>query len=304
MSFSALVVGFGSIGKRHAGILSAMDDVFRVWVLSSQSNLPYETLTSLDDVPCLDPDYVVLASQTDQHFIQLKFLERHLNGKKILVEKPLFYSMTEFKVRNNEVVVGYNLRFHPLLQKIRELCLGRSLWSINVFCGSYLPDWRPCRNYRETSSARKASGGGVLLDLSHELDYIQWLAGPLEVEHAVSAKVSDLEIDSDDLLLFSGRAQNGVCVQISLNYFTREPIRQIVLDGNGISIQGDLIANSLSATIEGEKSNFSWPDLDRNQIYRTMHHAVLKGDYSTVCSFDQGLQTMSLIEHIRSCSKG
>ena len=283
--------------------MTSMDEISHVYVFSNQNNLPYETIKSLEDIPGLGPDYVVIASPTDQHDPQLKFLEEHLQGKKIMVEKPLFDSMVEFTVRNNEVVVGYNLRFHPLLNKIRELCQGRRLWNIHVFCGSYLPDWRPGRDYRATSSARKHSGGGVLLDLSHELDYVQWLAGPLEVELAVSEKVSDLEIDIDDLLLFSGRAQGGAYVHIALNYFTREPIRQIILDGEGISIQGDLIANSFSATVEGKKSDFSWRDLERNETYRAMHHAVLEGDFSNICNFDQGLQIMSLIERIRSWHK-
>ena len=302
MSISVLVIGFGSIGKRHAEILSTMDGISSVSVLSSQSGLPYDTLSSLDDIPRLNPDYVVIASPTHQHDTQLKFLEYHLHGKKILVEKPLFDSMAEFRVQNNEVVVGYNLRFHPLLNKIKELCKDRRLWSMHVFCGSYLPDWRPGRDYRTTSSVRKDSGGGVLLDLSHELDYVQWLAGPLVVELAVSEKVSDLEIDIDDLLLFSGRAQGGAYVHIALNYFTRKPNRQIILDGEGISIQGDLIANSLSATVEGKKSDFSWRDLERNETYRAMHHAVLEGDFSNICNYDQGLQTMVLIERIRSWS--
>ncbi len=284
--------------------MNAMDEIAHLSVLSSQSGLPYDTLSSLEDIPRLNPDYVVIASPTNRHYPELKFLEEHLEGKKILVEKPLFDSMADFKVLNNEVYVGYNLRFHPLINKIRELCCGHKLWSMHVFCGSYLPDWRPGRDYRATSSARKHSGGGVLLDLSHELDYIQWLAGPFEVEHAVSRKVSDLEIDSNDLLLLSGRAQSGAYIHIALNYFTRKPIRQIILDGEGISIQGDLIANSLSATVEGKKSDFSWPHLDRNDTYRAQHHAVLEGDFSNICNYDQGLQTMVLIERIRSWPQG
>ncbi len=304
MSLSALVIGFGSIGKRHAEIMNAMDEVAHLSVLSSQSGLPYDTLSSLEDIPRLNPDYVVIASPTNRHYPELKFLEEHLKGKKILVEKPLFESMVDFKALNNEVYVGYNLRFHPLINKIRALCRGRKLWSMHVFCGSYLPDWRPGRDYRLTSSAQKDSGGGVLLDLSHELDCVQWLAGPLKVDHAMTEKVSDLEIDSDDLLLLSGQTKNGVHVHISLNYFTRKPIRHIFMDGEGISIQGDLIANSLSATVEGKKSDFSWLALDRNETYRAMHHAVLEGDFSNICNYDQGLQTMVLIERIRSWPQG
>ena len=277
-----------------------MDEVEEVYVLSSQSELPYETISSFEDIPDLSPDYVIIASPTLEHYPQLKFLEEHLEGIKILVEKPLFDSRDDLDPTCNEVYVGYNLRFHPMLIKIKEICESRRLWNINVFCGSYLPDWRHGRDYRETSSAKLDSGGGVLLDLSHELDYVQWLAGSLEVEHAVSRKVSDLEIDSDDLLLFSGRAQDGTFVHIALNYFTREPIRQIILDGEGISIHGDLVAKTLAATVEGQKSEFSWPNLERNETYQAMHHAVLAGDESYICNFEQGLQTMVLIQRIRS----
>jgi len=302
MSLSALVIGCGSIGSRHAKIMSEMDEIGHLSVLSSRSDLPYEILSDLEDVPVMDPDYVVIASSTDQHHTHLAFLEKHLKGKKILVEKPLFDFMEDLKVQNNEVVVGYNLRFHPLLNKIRDLCEGRHLWNIFAFCGSYLPDWRPDQDYRVTSSASRQSGG-VLRDLSHELDYVQWLAGSLQVTHAVSRKVSNLEISSDDLLLFSGQTQGGACVQIGLNYFTREPIRKIILDGEDISIQGDLIENQLSATVNGKKTDFIWPDFERNDTYRAMHHAVLEGDLSNVCNYDQGLQTMALIERIRSWSQ-
>ena len=296
----ALVIGHGSIGKRHAEILTEMDDISRVSVLSSQNGLPYRTIQSLEGIPPLHPDYVVIASPTAQHSLQLRFLEDHLEGSKILIEKPLFDSIDEFDVARNEVYVGFNLRFHPMIGKLRELCQGRRLWNIHVFCGSYLPDWRPESDYRETSSAKRHSGGGVLLDLSHELDYVQWLAGNIEVQHAVSDKVSDLDIDSDDLLLFSGRTQHGAHVQISLNYFTRKPIRQILIDGEGISIQGDLIANTLSVVKDDEVSEFSWPDFNRNDTYRAEHRAVLEGNTSKICTFNEGLQTMHLIESIRA----
>jgi CMP-N,N'-diacetyllegionaminic acid synthase len=300
MSLSALIIGHGSIGKRHAEILTEVDEISHVFVLSSQNDLSYDTINALEEISPLHPDYVVIASPTAQHYNQLKFLEDHLDGSKILVEKPLFDKKKELSIRHNEVYVGYNLRFHPMLSKIKEAIAGRKIWNIQVFCGSYLPGWRPERDYRGTSSAGKDAGGGVLLDLSHELDYVQWLAGPLKVEHAVNEKVSDLEIDSDDLLLVSGRTEKGAHVHIGLNYFTRKSTRRILIDGNGISIQGDFIANSLSQVVDGEPSEFSWPNLSRNDTYRAQHLAVLKGDVNKVCSFEEGLNTMRLIEGIRT----
>jgi CMP-N,N'-diacetyllegionaminic acid synthase len=247
-------------------------------------------------------DYVVVASSTALHREQLAFLEKNLWGKLILVEKPLFNEFYDLKIRNNRVFVGYNLRFHPLLQKIRKAISGRRLWNIQAFCGSYLPDWRPKRDYRETSSAKKDAGGGVLLDLSHELDYVRWLAGSIEVKHAVSVTVSDLDISSDDLLFVSGKTKEGAYVHITLNYFTRQPLRQILIDGKDISIRADLISNSLSVIEDGEASDNSWPDLERSDTYRSQHRAVLEDDLSSICTFAEGLETMRLIDRVRSFS--
>lgn len=276
-----------------------MDEITNVTILSAQDNLPYKTLSSLEDIHQLNPDYIVIASPTNRHYNELKFLEEHFDGKKILVEKPLFDSMIDFQVLNNEVYVGYNLRFHPLINKVRSLCLNRKFWSMNVFCGSYLPDWRPGSDYRLTSSAQKICGGGVLLDLSHELDYVQWLVGSLEVEYASSKKISDLEIDSDDFLLFTGRSQQCEYVHISLNYLTRTPVRQIILDGDSISLKADLITKTLQATVDSEKLDYSWPNLDRNETYCAQHLSLIGGNKENLCTFQEGLRTMQLIDNIR-----
>lgn len=300
MSLSALVIGYGSIGKRHVEVLAETRGVSNISVLTSKENLPYETISSLDDIIKLNPDYIVVASPTNNHFLQLKFLEENFLEKKILVEKPLFDSKKNFEIKNNKVYVGYNLRFHPILDKLKSICESRVLWNINILCGSYLPDWRPNKDYRNVYSAKKELGGGVLLDLSHELDYISWLIGSLNIDYIVSEKVSNLEIESDDLLIFSGRTLDGAYVQINLNYFTRKPIRQIIIDGEGISIQGDLIKNQLSLILNGEISNYSWPNFQRNDTYRAQHEAVLQGNLNNLCTYQEGLTILRLIEKIRT----
>ncbi len=303
MVMNALVIGYGSIGRRHAEILSSMDTVDNVAVLSSQSGLPFETITSLEEISGLNPDYIVIASSTALHHKQLAFMEENIRGKKILMEKPLFDAFHDLKIRNNLVFVGYNLRFHPLMQKIRATIYGRRLWNIQAFCGSYLPDWRPGRDYRDTYSARQDAGGGVLLDLSHELDYVQWIAGPIELEYVASEKVSDLEIDTDDLLLLSGRSENEVHVYISLNYFTLRPMRQILIDGEGVSMRADLVVNTLSVVEESGVSDYSWPKFKINDTLQAQHQAALKDDRSNLCTYEEGLKTMRLVENVRSFSK-
>ncbi len=296
---NVVVIGFGSIGKRHTEILQAMDEIEEVIVLSQQNELPCKTIKNIDEINEVNPEYIIIASSTALHYEQLRYIENNFSGKTILVEKPLFEQQYDFHIRNNTVFVGYNLRFHPLLQMVKEKIDANKLWNINIFCGSYLPDWRMDRDYRKGSSARKDSAGGVLLDLSHELDYVQWLCGKITPEYVRNEKVSDLEIETDDLLLLSGRAESGAHVHISLNYFTRQPLRQILIDGEGISIQAELFGNTLSVVQEGQSSNLAWPEHEWNDTYFAQHKAIIEDDRSCVCTYKEGLETMRLIDSIR-----
>jgi|TARA_B100001971_G_scaffold212357_1_gene242337 CMP-N,N'-diacetyllegionaminic acid synthase len=300
LAFTALVIGYGSIGSRHADILASMSQVDEVYVLSSQEYTPYKTIRSMKEIRDIDPDYIVVASNTSRHFEELYYLENNFRDKTILVEKPLFRQYHDLNIQNNSVWVGYNLRFHPLIQLIKRKTYGKNLWHIQVFCGSYLPEWRPGRDYRDTSSAKRDKAGGVLLDLSHELDYVQWMAGKVAPEYVVLDKVSDLDIETDDLLVLVGRTEEEVTIQITLNYFTRQPVRQIIVDGEGISIEGDLIVGSAKVMEEGNKLDYAWPELSQNSTYQSEHEALLSGDIDGACTYLEGQELMRLIDLCRS----
>ena len=101
MSKKALVIGYGSIGRRHAELLTSMDNISKVYVLSSQENLPYHTITILEETKNINPDYMVIASSTSLHFDQLYYLENNFSGKTIMVEKPLFDTCHNLTIKNN-----------------------------------------------------------------------------------------------------------------------------------------------------------------------------------------------------------
>ena len=302
MAFTVLVIGYGSIGSRHAGILASMSLVDEVYVLSSQEHIPYKTIRSMKEIKDIDPDYIVLASNTSMHYEELCYFENNFRDKTILVEKPLFQQYHDLNIQNNSVWVGYNLRFHPLIQLIKKKTDGKKLWHIQVFCGSYLPEWRPGRDYRDTSSARREKAGGVLLDLSHELDYVQWMAGKVVPEYVVLGKASDLNIETDDLFVLVGRTEEEATVQITLNYFTRQPVRKIIIDGEGISIEGDLIAGSAKVTEDGNKLDYAWPELSINFTYQAEHENLLSRDFDGACTFLEGQELMRLIDLCQSKS--
>jgi len=294
-----LVIGYGSIGAQHTRVLASMENVKEVFVLSSQSNLPYPTINTLDEIISIEPEYIVIASVTSKHYEQLLFIEKNCHNKLIFVEKPLFAQKEKIEITNNSVFIGYILRFNPVIQFIKKKCTGRKLWSINVFCGSYLPEWRKERDYRQTSSASKELGGGVLLDLSHELDYIQWITGNIEPEHVVNRKVSDLEIDTDDQLIFTAKAQSGTYIQLSLNYFSRIPTRQIIIDGEGISIVADIINNEVHINEDGNQDVFSWKKTVKDKMIKKQHESVLKSDDTYLCTYREAGVVMNLIDKIQ-----
>jgi len=299
----AAVVGFGSIGRKHCKVLSSMGSDIEVSVLTSQKDIPYKKLKTLEDLVHLNPDYVIIASPTSHHFHHLDFLDKRLKNKKLLVEKPLFEKNYDFFPKNNKVYVGYNLRFNPLISSLKEKLKDKDIWNINIFCGSNLVDWRQNINYQNSSSAKKKYGGGVLLDLSHEIDYLFWLFGPLEIKYARNTRLSNLDIETDDFLTISGNTKKKTNFQVTLNYFSKIDVRRVIIDGLDFFLEIDLINNEVVQEIKGKK--VLSPDLNfkTDDSYSSMHRAIISSDDKNVCSFNEGIEVMKIIEDIREFSQ-
>ena len=171
----ALVVGYGSIGKRHARLLGELG--CEVAVVSRHSDAPNGHRTVEAALAAAMPDYVVVANETSAHLATVEALAAAGFAGRLLIEKPLGEGPAVPPGRFAQVGVAYNLRFHPLLGALRERLAGDRICAIEVYCGQHLPDWRPDADYRTGYSADPDRGGGVLRDLSHELDYLLWLGG-------------------------------------------------------------------------------------------------------------------------------
>lgn len=297
---NALIIGYGSIGRRHYDVLNQLDLIKRIDIVTAQNLSEITTYKTLSDVENLDNyDYFVIASETYKHFEQIKYLEKNTKNKIILCEKPLFTTFQEIEVKNNSVYVGYVLRFHPLLQKIRFLLQGEDLLVAQIRCASYLPSWRPETDYRKSYSASKGQGGGVLLDLSHELDYAQWLFGIIEPIFSFQSKISDLEIDSDDIVIANGKTSNHVSITIFLDYISKIPMREITIHTNTKTIQADLIKNRLKVgDKDGAVETIEIENFDRNDLFRQMHLSAL-GKKENLCTLEEGLSVMKTITAIQ-----
>jgi predicted dehydrogenase len=206
-----LIVGFGSIGKRHLRLARELLPNADIRVLRHQAtNEVHEysngSFSSIEESIAFAPQIAVIASPATFHIGTAQALAEV--GVHLLIEKPLSASLSGVMqlletCQNQSVVLltGYNLRFLPSLQRYRDLLgegvVGKVL-SVRCEIGQYLPSWRLDSDYRQGVSARHELGGGVLLELSHELDYLRWIFGEVDWLKASLSRQSSLEIDVED----------------------------------------------------------------------------------------------------------
>jgi len=298
----ALVIGYGSIGKRHSRILSDQLNA-EVHVVSRHGCDDYKTFSSLELVPVLNRyDYFVIATETILHYQQLKYLTENVNNKKILIEKPLFDKLESgFNIKyDNQVWVGYNLRFHSALQKVKSLIEGQSIKYVNCMVGEYLPWWRPGTDYRNSYSANISMGGGVLLDLSHEIDYLSWLFGEFTNGKSFIGKISSLDIQTDDLATAIVMTKTGTIINISMDYLSMIPVRRMLVYADQNTIELDLETGKVICC-DYLKNRSDWIfSHERDYTYIEMHKSILYGNGVDCCSYNAGAQVMDSIEMLKS----
>lgn len=294
----ALVVGYGSIGRRHARILEELG--CSVGVVSQRDVGHPRVFNGL--IPALEkwnPDYLVIANKTSEHFDTVASLANYGFQGKVLSEKPLFDRFLEIPANSfSSFGVAYNLRFHPLIQRLQDFLRDQNPLSALVYVGQYLPQWRPGSDYRDSYSSKNSQGGGVLRDLSHELDYTNWLLGGWKRLTANGGHFSHLELHSDDFFDLLIEMNNCPLVGIHLNYLDRIPRREILIHTDENSFRLDLVNGTIALDEKIEKHNL-YGDL----TYLKEHQAILSDDISKLCSPQEGLAIVKMIECAEKASR-
>ncbi len=293
-----VVVGYGSIGQRHTRILQQLGCQVAV---VSRREIPFPlTYSSICDALKREkPDYFILANETMKHYDSLTELaDLHFQGI-VLIEKPLFHIVKEIPNHCFKAVyVGYNLRFNPILQKIFELINTEKILSSQIYVGQYLPNWRPNQDFRTSYSTKKNQGGGVLLDLSHELDYIHWLFKDWNRLVAIGGKYSSLQIDSDDQYSVLIKMKACPIVQIHLNYLDRINRREVSIITDNYTIKADLVKQTLQ--VNDEIINYH---LERDDTYILQHKAIMTTEKKHLCTLDDGAAVLEMVKAIEQSTK-
>lgn len=250
-----LIVGLGSIAKKHIVAIRKIKHTARIFALRSGNCVAAEegvvNLYSTADLKAHHFDFAIISNPTSNHRSSIAHLVS-LNIP-LFIEKPLFHKVGEAEERLLEKIneagiptyVACNLRFLDCLQFIKSELNGKRINEVNIYCGSYLPDWRAGQNFRKIYSANKELGGGVHIDLIHELDYTYWLFGKPIQTKAVFTNSSSLDISAHDYANYVWKYENFTA-SIILNYYRRDTKRilEIVCDNGTYSI--NLLENSVS----------------------------------------------------------
>lgn len=309
-----LICGWGSIGRRHFRNLRALGEEDIVFYRTGHSTVGSE---EIEDFPAerdlekalsrYQPDVAVISNPSALHLeVAIPAAQA---GCDLMIEKPLAADMERVDELRSavdeagvQVLVGYQFRFHPGLQRVKRLLDDGSLGepvSVDVEWGEYLPDWHPWEDYRESYSARRELGGGVLLTLSHPFDYLRWLLGGVDRvtgEAAVSGKLeSDVEDVADIQLNFAA----GPLGSVHLDYLQKPPVHRMDLTCTSGFIRWEADRSDIAYSQAGgdwERTEPT-PDFERNDLFKAeIEHmiAVSKGEATPVCTLDDGVAALQI----------
>ncbi|MBZ0220854.1 MAG: Gfo/Idh/MocA family oxidoreductase [Candidatus Methylomirabilis sp.] len=266
----ALVAGFGSAGKRHLSNLLELEGMEGVTVLTSRWSGEWSGPPNVKFIGSIDEvgkrgapsgaDFAILANETGKHLETAVALAKR--GIDLFIEKPLSHSLEGVEslvsaVRESgvRVFIAYNMRFMGAIRRLKaELKMGAvgAPYFARIEAGQFLPYWRPGSDYRKGYSASRERGGGVHLDLSHELDYMRFLFGdPLSWKTA-RAGVSSLEIDSEDVFEGIYHYEGGFICSVHLDYLQRRKTRRIIVVGSLGRLECDLVEGRIVLESRGK----------------------------------------------------
>lgn len=276
----ALVIGLGSIGRRHARLLEEHPLKIELLAyrsghseLGNQFGIP--EYTDLQEALRTEPDIAFITNATHKHVETALACARA--GCHLFIEKPLSHSLdgvdqliSEVDNRNLIAHVGSQLRFDPILNTVQQKILNRDLGDVIVFraiASSYLPDWRPDQDYRQSYSADPVRGGGVVLDLIHEIDYTTWLFGSPTDAVSKVGYTDTLEIDSEAVAEAVLSKEEELLGSIHLDYCRRQPRRTLEVICEEGTFTADLEDRELTVELPKSEKTNSY-DYHRDQRFK------------------------------------
>ncbi len=312
-----LIAGFGSIGRRHFRNLLALGERDIVLYRTHHSTIPdnevvgFPVESDLRSALAYAPEAVIISNPTALH-LEVAIPAAQC-GCHLLIEKPVSHSLSgmdelEQSVKENDVrvLVGYQFRFHPGLQQIRSLlkeeAIGEPL-SVRAHWGEYLPGWHPWEDYKQAYAARQELGGGVVLTLSHPLDYLRWFFGEVEALSAFTSHNGlQLPVEDEAEILLTFKC--GVLGSVHLDYNQRPTSHWLEIIGTKGTMRWDNSDGTVRLARVGQDGSVAaWCEysppvgFERNSMFLDeLRHFidVAKGKAKPICTLHDGEAALRL----------
>ncbi len=307
-----LIVGYGSIGRRHVKNLLEYSK-YEILILTKRKiknnkEIRIRYFDSLTNVLKEKPEIGFITNETSFHIeIAIKLAKKNIH---LFIEKPLSNSIKNIQklqkiVNKNKLItqMGCNWRFHPCIKKIKSIVekneIGK-IYSVQVESNSYLPDWHPYEDYREGYAAKKELGGGILLTCIHELDFLYWYFGKVEEIFSVTKKQSQLEVNTDDISIMILKFKKNILGEIHLDYFQRPDFKRCKIIGSKGTLYWDSSINEVKFYSNNKKKWIKKIELkkyEKNQMYIDEILYFLKSvknKKKTINSINDGIKTLEI----------
>ncbi len=315
------IIGLGSIGKRHLRLARKLRPEIKIIAVRSgkgekveEEKIADKIVYNMEDTINTGIQAAIISTPATFHVDQAL---RLMNlGIHVLIEKPLSHSLENVDNLLSAAgeldtvgLVGYCLRYDPAALKFKEILatekVGQIL-SVQVNCSSYLLDWREKMDYRQSVSAKKELGGGVLLELSHELDYIRWFFGDMKSVYANIQNSGTLDIDvedSADMIFESGK---GFSVSVHLDFNSRYKSRKCIVRCVNGNLIWDAIANKVTWQTASGSEQLETYENDRDYVYKEqLKHFFdcIENKKLPSVSIHDGVAVLSMIDSIKKSHK-
>lgn len=321
-----LIIGYGSIGKRHHEVLKKILPKAKIGILRHQKEKKLvkikgveKVFFDLESALAFNPELAVLSNPSSLHAeYAVHFLKKNIH---LFIEKPLTSNLKDslkiakgYQNSKSKVMIGYNLRFYDSLKEFKRLIdinFCGEVFSFRCEVGSYLPFWRENSDYKKGVSAKKSLGGGVLLELSHEIDYLNWIFGKARWVNTFLDKSSLLNVDVEDNAYIIASFKNkkkeikGV---LNMDFYRRDPTRTCTIIGEKTSLRWD----GLRGTIETyDKFLNKWVKIFSKKNEKEMSYfkewesflKCIKHDGKENISIPESIEVLSLVEACKNSSK-
>jgi predicted dehydrogenase len=315
------IIGLGSIGRRHLRLVKELRPELNIIAVRSgmgkkveEEKLLNAVVDSLDEAIDYGIEAAIIATPAVYHVKQA--IELMKMGIHILVEKPLSHALDNVnellkmqKKSKSIGLVGYCLHYNSGALKFNDLLNNNKIGQIlqvQVDCGSYLPDWRKEQDYKESVSAKAELGGGVLLELSHELDYIRWFFGEMKSVLANIQNSGTLDIDVEDSADMIFESKKGFPVSVHIDFNTRNTRRKCIARCSNGDLIWDVVANKVIWQPAKSLEEVETYQNDRNYVYKEQlkhfFNCIEKDEQPLVSIYD-GAIVLNMIESAKKSHK-